>query len=64
VVPSGFGRGDHFADAAVGVTGKEWPDVLSHPRAANLLRDAIRILGGGEFENQDQLGLVDPRNSA
>lgn len=57
------GRGDDFADAPLGVAGKERPNVLSHPGPADFACDAIRILGGCELEDQDQVRLIDLRDA-
>lgn len=57
------GRGDHFADAALRVAGEQRPDVLAHPRSADLTRHAIRVLRRRELENQDQVRLVDLRDA-
>ena len=62
VLASGLRRGNHFADAALRVALEERPDVLSHPRPADLARDAIRIFRRGELEHQDQVSLVNLRD--
>lgn len=54
---SGFCRGDHFAYAALRIACEERPDVLSHPRPADLPRDAVRVFRRGELEDQDQMPL-------
>jgi hypothetical protein len=51
-------RCDHFADAALRVACEERPDVLSHPRPADLPRDAVRVFRRGELEDQDEMPLV------
>jgi hypothetical protein len=61
--PSDLGRGDHFGDASLGVAGEQRPDVLPHPRSANLTSDAVRVLRGREVEDQDQVCVVDPRET-
>jgi hypothetical protein len=63
VAPSGLGRGDHLGDAAVGVASEQRPDVLPHPRSANLASDAIRILRCRELKDQDQVRLIDLRDT-
>jgi hypothetical protein len=60
----GFSRGDHFADAALGVASEQRPDVLSHPWSADLARNAIRVFRPGELEDQDQMGLIDLRDAS
>ena len=61
---SGFSRGDHFADAALGVASEERPDVLSHPWSAHVARNAIRVFRPGELEDQDQMSLIDLRDAS
>ena len=61
---SGFSRGDHFADAALGFAGEERPDVLSHPWSADFACDAIRVFRPGELEDQDQMCLIDLRDAS
>ena len=53
------GRDDHFREAPLGVAGEQRPDVLPHPRAANLAGNAIGVLRCRELEDQDQVCLVD-----
>ena len=61
---SGFSRGDHFADAALRVAGEERSDVLSHPRSAHIARDAISVFSRGELEDQDQMRLINLRDTS
>ncbi len=63
-VLSSFSRGDHFAEAALGVAGEKRPDVLSHPGSAGLARDPIRVFRSVELEDQDQVCLVDLRDAS
>lgn len=56
---SRLGRGDDLTDAALGTSGKKRHDVLAHPWAAHLPRDAIRVLLGRELQDKHQVPLVD-----
>ena len=60
---SGLSRGDHFANAALRIAGEERADVLSHPGRANLARDAIRVFRCRELQDQDQMRVIDLRNT-
>jgi hypothetical protein len=60
---SGFSRGDHFGDASLGAAGEQRRDVLPHPGSANLARNAIRVLRCRELQDQDQMRLIDLRDS-
>jgi hypothetical protein len=64
VASSGLSRSDHFANTALRIAGEERPDVLSHPGSANLARDTNRVLGGRELEDQDQVRLIDLRDTS
>jgi hypothetical protein len=60
---SGLSRGGHFANAALRIAGEERADVLSHPGRANFARDAIRVFRCRELQDQDQMRVIDLRNT-
>jgi hypothetical protein len=64
VALSGRGRGDHVADAALGVGREQRPDVLAHPRPADLARHAVSVARLRELEDQDEVRLVDLRDAS
>src|SRR5215213_4079479 len=52
-------RGDDLANAAVRAAREQWQDVLPHPRPADLTGDAVRIFSRREFEDEDEVPVVD-----
>jgi len=49
--------------APFGARNKKGRDVLSHPRPADVTRDATRVIGSGELEDQNQIPVVDLRHT-